>query len=107
MISIDWQSILAYLLLGGSGLGGLIWGGKVAWTKWKALPASKVTPIAERSADAPAPTGAVEWVEDIVDAMGSASAESVLIALRDGASRDDARSRRIGELERLSVEAKP
>ena len=102
MIAIDWQQIIAYLLLGGSGIGGLIWGGKVAWTKFRSgKPASS-----ERSADDPAPDGAVEWVEDIVVAMGEASAESVLRALRDGASRDDARSRRIGELER-SQEAKP
>jgi hypothetical protein len=107
MISIDWQQVIGALLVGVSGIGGIAWGGKLLWAKWKALPASKLTPFAERSADAPAPSGAVEWVEDICTAMGSASAESVLIALRDGASRDDARSRRIGELERLSVEAKP
>jgi hypothetical protein len=102
VIQIDWQQVIAYLLIGGSGIGGLIWGGKAAWTKFR----SGKPAMTERSADAPAPDGAVEWVEDIVSAMGEASAESVLRALRDGASRDDARSRRIGELER-SVEAKP
>ena len=56
-------------------------------------------PSAKRSADAPAPTGAVEWVKDIVAAMGAAKAETVLKALEDGATRDQARMIRISELE--------
>lgn len=95
MIQIDWQQIIAYLLLGGSGLGGLIWGGKAAWTKFRS--GKPVT--TERSADAPAPAGAVEWVADICTAMGTASAESKLTALRAGSNRDEARQFRITELE--------
>ena len=95
MISIDWQQIIAYMLLGGSGIGGLIWGGKTAWTKFRsAKPAT-----AERSADAPAPAGAVEWAVDICKAMGDASADSKLTAILLGVTRDGARQARIAELE--------
>ena len=95
MIQIDWQQIIAYLLLGGSGIGGLIWGGKTAWTKFRSgKPAST-----ERSADAPAPAGAVEWAVDICKAMGDASADSKLAAILLGVTRDGARQARIAELE--------
>jgi hypothetical protein len=107
MISIDWPQVIGAILISVSGIGGLALGGKTLWAKWKSLPPGTTAVPPGRSADDGPPPGAVEWVEDIYTAMGSASAESVLIALRDGASRDDARSRRIGELERLSVEAKP
>lgn len=95
MIHIDWQQIIAYLLLGGSGIGGLIWGGKAAWTKFR----SGKPATTERSADAPAPDGAVEWVSDICEAMGEASADSKLKALQAGSTRDQARMLRIAELE--------
>ena len=95
MISIDWQQIMAYLLLGGSGIGGLIWGGKAAWTKFR----SGKPATAERSADAPAPAGAVEWAVDICKAMGDASADSKLTAILLGVTRDGARQARIAELE--------
>ena len=95
MISIDWQQIIAYMLLGGSGIGGLIWGGKTAWTKVR----SGKPAITERSADAPAPAGAVEWAVDICKAMGDASADSKLTAILLGVTRDGARQARIAELE--------
>lgn len=98
MISINWQQVAAYLLLGGSGLSGLIYAAIVAWRKLRNRTPS-TTEIARRSADEPAPNGAVEWVADIVTAMGTASAESKLIALRAGSNRDQARSLRISELE--------
>lgn len=98
MISIDWQQIAAYLLLGGSGLSGLIYAAIVAWRKIRSLP-RKHAEKAGRSADEPAPPGAVAWVLDIDEAMGSASAESKFKALQIGASRDEARSLRISELE--------
>lgn len=95
MISIDWQQIIAYLLLGGSGLGGLIWGGKTAWTKFRSgKPATN-----ERAADDLPPAGSVDWAVDICEAMGAASAESKLKAILGGATRDDARKLRIAELE--------
>lgn len=95
MIQIDWQQVVAYLLLGGSGIGGLIWGGKAALTKFRSgKPAST-----ERSADAPAPAGAVEWAVDICKAMGDASADSKLAAILLGVTRDGARQARIAELE--------
>ena len=95
MIQIDWQQIIAYILLGGSGIGGLIWGGKAAWTKFRSGKPATV----ERSADAPAPDGAVEWAVDICAAMGDASAESKLTAILNGHTRDAARKFRITELE--------
>lgn len=95
MIQIDWQQTLAYLLLGGSGIGGLIWGGEAAWKKFR----SGKPAITERSADAPAPAGAVEWAVDICKAMGDASADSKLTAILLGVTRDGARQARIAELE--------
>lgn len=97
MISIDWQQVIAYLLLGGSGLGGTIWAAIAGWKKFRTGATSTAT--TERSADAPAPGGAVEWVKDIEQAMGSASAESVLMALRTGYTRAEAQQMRIVELE--------
>lgn len=96
MIQIDWQQVLGYLLVGSSGLGALIWGGKAAWTKFRAVQQNAEQ---KRSADAPAPDGAVDWVSDICEAMGDASAESKLKALQAGATRDQARMLRIAELE--------
>ena len=96
MIQIDWQQILGWLFLSGSGLGGLIWGGKIAWTKFRGVKPAKA---ADRSADAPAPEGAAEWAVDICEAMGAASAETKLKAIVGGATRDDARKLRIAELE--------
>ena len=95
MIQIDWQQIIAYLLLGGSGIGGLIWGGKAAWTKYRS---GKPT-TSERAADDLPPNGSVDWATDICEAMGAASAESKLKAILGGATRDDARKLRIAELE--------
>jgi hypothetical protein len=96
MIQIDWQQIIAYLLIGASGLGGLAWGGKIAWAKFRT---AKPKTADERSADEPAPPGAIEWVSDICEAMGDASAESKLKALTVGSTRDNARAFRITELE--------
>jgi hypothetical protein len=98
VISIDWQSILAYLLLSVSGLGGIAWGGKAAWTKLKTFgpkPEGETT----RAADEPAPPGSVVWVNDIEKHMGDASAESKLKALRNGYTRAEALQLRISELE--------
>lgn len=95
MIQIDWQQIIAYLLLGGSGIGGLIWGGKTVWTKFR----SDKPATSERAADDLPPTGSVDWATDICEAMGAASAESKLKAILGGATRDDARKLRIAELE--------
>jgi hypothetical protein len=96
MISIDWQQLIAYLLLGGSTLGGIAYGGRAAWNKFRTAPPAASS---ERSADEPAPPGAIEWVADICDAMGDASAESKLKALTVGSTRDNARALRITELE--------
>lgn len=96
MIQIDWQQIIAYLLLGGSGIGGLIWGGRAAWTKFRSGNPAKPT---ERSADAPAPEGAVEWLVDIFGHMGDASAQSKVDAALKGMTRAEAQQMRIAELE--------
>lgn len=53
----------------------------------------------KRGADDPAPLDAVKWVLDIRESMGVASSESVLASLVAGESRDQARARRISELE--------
>lgn len=98
MIHIDWQQIIAYLLLGGSGIGGLIWGGKAAWTKFR----SGKPAATERAADEQPPEGAVEWVKDIVAAMGKASSDSILLALKTGYTRAEAQQMRIEELESVA-----
>ena len=96
MISIDWQQVIGSILIGGSGIGGAIWAAIAGWRKFRSgTPAT----TAERSADAPAPAGAVEWLTDVCKAMGDASAESKLAALIQGATRDQARMLRIAELE--------
>jgi hypothetical protein len=95
-MSINWQQVIGSILIGGSGIGGAIWAAIVAWRKFRSGTPAATT---ERSADAPAPEGAVEWAEDIVNAMGDASAESKLNAILSGATRDKARSLRIAELE--------
>jgi len=103
MISINWQQIIAYLLLSLSGLGGIAYGGKIAWTKFRtAKPGVSKSVESEgtsRAADEPAPAGAIEWVNDICEAMGAASAETKLKALVAGSTRDNARALRISELE--------
>lgn len=96
MIQIDWQQIIAWLLLGGSGIGGLIWGGKTAWTKFRSGRPAVTT---ERSADEPPPPGAVEWLVDIFGHMGDASPESKVTAAIKGLTRAQAQQMRITELE--------
>lgn len=95
MISIDWQQVIGYVLVIGGGIAGLaggVYGLREAWRIRKPL-------ASERSADAPAPAGAVEWAVDICAAMGTASAESKLTAITNGYTRDAARKFRIAELE--------
>jgi hypothetical protein len=96
VISIDWQQVIGSILIGGSGLGGAIWAAIAGWKKFRT---STPSVLAERSADAPAPAGAVEWAVDICAAMGDASAESKLTAILNGHTRDAARKFRITELE--------
>lgn len=104
-VSLNWQPIVGGLLL----IAGAVFAG-VQW--WRSRPQSprdwldsktqtdgKPSQSQKRSADEPAPPGAVQWVNDIMLAMGSAKAESVLSALADGATRDQARMLRIAELE--------
>jgi hypothetical protein len=96
VITIDWQQIIAYLLIGASGLGGIAYGGKAAWAKFRT---AKPDGNRSRPADAGPPDGAVEWVEDIIAAMGSAPDNTKLVALQNGYSRDLAKTLRISELE--------
>jgi len=96
MISIDWPQVIGAILISLSGLGGLAWGGKVAWTKFRT---AKPLDPSERLADEPAPPGAVAWVADICDAMGNAPDSTKLGALLAGSTRDHARALRITELE--------
>jgi hypothetical protein len=96
MVSIDWPQVIGAILIAVSGLGALAWGAKAAWERFRvAQPAGET----QRAADEPAPDGAVDWVSDICEAMGSATAESKLKALLVGSTRDKARALRITELE--------
>ena len=96
MVSIDWPQVIGAILIAVSGLGGLAWCGKTAWTKFRvAKPAGET----QRAADEPAPDGAVEWAFDIATAMGAASPQSKLDAILSGCTRDKARALRITELE--------
>jgi hypothetical protein len=96
MISIDWPQVIGAILIAVSGFGGLAWGGKAAWTKFRAAQPAGQT---QRAADEPAPDGAVEWASDIAKAMGAASPQSKLDAILSGCTRDKARALRITELE--------
>ena len=126
MLSVNWSQIFALVLLVicGAGTTALIpVAGYKGYQWWKARQAAKpavvpakVSPVAPavvpnkaivvdpavRGADDPAPDGAVEWIKDIKTAMGGSSAESMMAALLAGESRDQARSRRIAELEQAS-----
>jgi hypothetical protein len=95
-MSLDWPAITGTLMAAIGGLGSLLYGGKWFLNQRKAiLPNTPAT----RSADAGPPPGAVEWVVDIQTAMGASHASNVLEALADGCSRDQARARRIEQLE--------
>ena len=113
MLSVNWSQIIAIVLLvlGGSGTAIIAVYMAYQWLKTRkaAKPTvvpSPVTPdkgvagdTAVRGADDPAPTGAVDWIKDIKSAMGGSSPESILAALLAGETRDQARYRRIKELE--------
>lgn len=118
MVTIDWSFVGMVL----TSLGAL---GTVAWGVFKmpaitryvlashlesagSAPAKTVTldvkcdkPLAvvPRGADQNAPPGAVEWVLDICSAMSMAEPGTKLESLKVGESRDQARTRRIAELE--------
>ena len=96
MVSIDWPQVIGAILLGASGVGGIAYGAKTMWTGFRA---AKPHGDKSRPADAGPPDGAVEWVEDIIAAMGSAPDSTKLVALQNGYSRDLAKTLRISELE--------
>lgn len=123
MVSIDWSTAAGVLLVGGGAITGVVavllalvknWASikkRLTFKSVVSIPtASQKTQeaplevandmaIKKRGADEPAPPGAIKWVQDIREAMGSAKAESILASLTAGESRDQARSRRIAELE--------
>lgn len=99
MISIDWQQVIGAVILAASALGGIAYAGRAAWTKFRTAKPATPADSSERSADEPAPPGAVEWVADICDAMGNAPDSTKLGALLAGSTRDHARALRISELE--------
>jgi hypothetical protein len=97
-VSLNWQPIVGGLLLAvGAVVAGVQWWRSRPHAAQTAKPAKGESQ--KRSADEPAPPGAVQWVNDIIVAMGAAKADSVLAALADGATRDKARMLRIAELE--------
>ena len=94
-IAFNWPEIITWLLLIGGGIGSI--GIAIDWAQSTKTPND--VPVVVRPSDAPPPAGAQEWVADIIGAMASASAESKIAALVNGSTRDEARSRRIAELE--------
>ena len=103
-LSINWPMIVGTLLVSAGGAWTLISGG--LWLR-RRRPASKAPTTSSRGADDPPPPGAVEWVADLVEAMGQADAEMVLQALKDGDCRDKARHRRIEQLEGIANPPEP
>ena len=105
MIAINWPFAIGILLIGGGGLAltviGLRWLVKHGLPKWPRIESKPADPKEPqpRSADEPPPPGAVEWVKDIVKAMGVAPADDVLGCLTLGYTRDEAQRRRITVLE--------
>jgi hypothetical protein len=95
VITANWPEIIGTLLLIA---GGILTAIVYVPAAMKAKPAKPDTPNT-RSADAGPPPGAVEWVLDIQTAMGASHASNVLEALADGCCRDQARARRIEQLE--------
>lgn len=118
-VTVNWIPILGIGLIvvgliGGAIVGGLVWYSKRSSSPVKepvkipAKPVVSVTTLdgifpekipAKRGADDPAPPGAIEWVQDIVDAMSAAGAPSKLEALLAGSSRNMAQLKRIKEVE--------
>jgi hypothetical protein len=97
--SINWLEIAGWIVLTIGAIGCSVYAGKktAEWMNREYPIAPK--PTATRSADAGPPPGAVEWVIDIQAAMGASHASNVLEALTDSCSRDQARARRIEQLE--------
>lgn len=95
-MSINWPYAIGALLLAIGSLGGV---GTAGWYAMKRSSVPSVTKEIVRSADVGAPANAMAWVADIRKAMGNAPADSVLAALAGGMNRDQARAKRIAELE--------
>jgi len=91
---MDTTQIIAAVLISG---GASLFAGPPAFKFVKSKFMGK-TVNPNRLADAPAPAGATEYVKDIEDALLGASAVTVLQCIRNGMSRDAARSVRIQEL---------
>jgi hypothetical protein len=109
VISLDWSNIIGSFLLI-AGLCGVIivvgvWladkfnASSRDWIQIDQIETKPDKPTATRSADAGPPPGAVDWIVDIQAAMGASHASNVLEALTDSCSRDQARARRIEQLE--------
>ena len=76
----------------------------VPWRSMLAkLKSAQPTEPSVRGADDPPPEGSRDWVLDIIQACGAASAETVLQCLEDGLTRDQARAVRITELQESAV----
>ncbi len=94
-VAINWPFVGGIALIC---LAPLIWFGPAIWRGLRSImPQAAQTdgPTQRRSADAPAPPGAVEYIVDIEDALLGAPPEMVLQCLRNGMTRDAARSVRI------------
>lgn len=99
-MQINWLEIIGQFLLAAGGIGSGTYAVRYGWHRMFA--AKSLEPVespTKRSADAGAPPDAIDWVLDITCAMGASHASCVLEALTDGCSRDQARARRIAQLE--------
>jgi hypothetical protein len=125
MVTIDW-SFVGVVLTSLGGIGTVAWGAfmlpsilrhikavqsvtaDVVPVKTVTLDVKSDSPLAvvPRGADQIAPPGAVEWVLDICSAMSMAEPGTILESLKVGESRDQARTRRIAELEDVMTETK-
>lgn len=95
-MQLDWPSIIGTLIAAIGAIGSLLFGGKWFLTQRRAITPK---PTTSRSADAGPPPEGVEWVVDIRTAMSESHASCILDALEDGCTRDQARARRIEQLE--------
>jgi len=118
-VTVDWSIVAGGGLLLAGLLGTLAaFGSKaIAWLNkppYAPVASSRLAPVNDkasvpvtRGADDAPPVGSVDWVCDIVGAMGLAEPKTILMALMDGTTRDQARMVRIAELEKSARPAGP
>ncbi len=106
-VSVNWQPIVGGFIVAVGFVVAVVfavqwWRNRPQTARMDAIKPDPKLQADARKADELPPAGSVPWVLDIVKAMGSAKAESVLDCLKKGATRDQARMARIAELESKS-----